>query len=60
MLSYFVDSVYVDLESTWACPYGIFTQDYVGLEVNKPSLLKPYLRSHHHGGGKMRSKSIGL
>ena len=35
MLSYSVESVYVDGEKTWAYPCGIFTEYCVGLEVNK-------------------------
>ena len=60
MSSYLVDSVYIDGESTMACKCDIFAEDYVGLEGNKPSQLKPYWRPHHHGGGDMRLENRGF
>ena len=60
MSGYFVESVYMDGERTWACKFDIFSEYYVGLEGNNPSQLKPSLIPHHHGGRDMRSATRGF
>ena len=45
---------------TWAFKCVILDEDYVGLEVNKPSGLKPFWRPNHHGGGEIRPVKRGL
>ena len=50
----------MDLEITWDYKCVIFSEDYVGLEGNKPSRLKPLWRPHHRGGGDIWSVNRGL
>ena len=57
---FLVDVVLMDVEITWARKCVIFAEDYVGLEGNKPSRLKPSWRPHHHGGVDIRSVNRGL
>ena len=57
--SSFSDSVEVDIERTWAFPCIIFTWDAVGVEIKQISMLRPSLRTYHHGGEDMSSNTRG-
>ena len=60
MSSYLVEILKMDVEMTWACKCVVFSEDYVELEGNKPSWLKPFWRPHRYGGGNIRPVNRGL